>query len=201
MEQITKTFQVYAFKELGKEIQEKVITRIRNLKYEDDWMTESIDENFKEILSERGLPTKTAWSLSYSQGDGVAFYGDIDLEKFLKFYRKYKYFNKLFNGDIHAKIEGEHSRGYGMNAIVDYEDNFEEYDDELRQALIWLKRKELNKLYEELQSFVEDKVMDVSKELENIGYKELDYQYSDECIIEEIEDKDERFLEDGERWN
>lgn len=80
----------YSFEELAPEVQQKVLERLRENAFDPD----SLSEQFESILSERGLSDpKTGWSLGYCQGDGVAFWGYLDLEAFFKW---------IFSGDTHA---------------------------------------------------------------------------------------------------
>lgn len=200
---ITKKYKVFKFKELSEDVQEKVIENNREVRMNDECYTEQISEGFKETLEERGLPTDTSWSLSNCQGDGVAFYGSIDLVKFLKYNRSYTRFKKLLdNAEVSAKIIGTGYNSFCMNVSVDEYHEWDTYDDELRQAVAdnvrGITEEGIDFLREELEEFLQDCVSDVAKELEKSGYDSLDYFYSDEAIKEDIEDKDNQYLEDGE---
>src|SRR5687768_16706456 len=61
-----------------------------------EWEAECMTYQFEEFLAERGLPIeKIEWSLSSCQGDGVAFYGSIDVEKYLRFLKSWSQFRLL----------------------------------------------------------------------------------------------------------
>jgi hypothetical protein len=50
------------------------------------------------------------------------------------------------------------------------------------------------------EKWLEEWVKHVSRELEKIGYAEIEYRQSDEAIIEFFNGNEWEFLEDGERW-
>lgn len=56
----------------------------------------------------------------------------------------------------------------------------------------------LDKLVSSFQEYLEEWVQNVSRELEKLGYDEIEYQEADEQIIEMIEANDYEFLEDGD---
>lgn len=68
--------KVYSFDELSPTAKARAIEDYRPHAW-DQADSDVLNDLFKERLDEVGLPTKKlAWSLSYSQGDGVGFYGD-----------------------------------------------------------------------------------------------------------------------------
>lgn len=82
------TITGYLFTELAADIQQQVLERECQAYYEElpgEWVTEEI---WSYVCTQLGWPEKTAghsarddlkveWSLSYSQGDGVALYGTL----------------------------------------------------------------------------------------------------------------------------
>ena len=199
---ITKQYEVFKFKELSGDVQEKVIEREREYRYNDSFYNEQLDEDFKETLKERGLPTETAWNISYSQGDGVSFYGDIDLVKFLKYKRSYKRFKKLLDDAYVSAIiknENNHYTHSGtMDVYVEMESNLQEYDDELRQSMVKKIEEGLEKLRDELEEFLGEEVVETSNELEKSGNDYFGNIYSENTIHEDIEEREMQFLENGE---
>lgn len=78
-----RAIEVYTFKELSETPQEIALGKIaEQIQY---WRNDSLYEQFADKLREWGFPTeKIEWSLGYSQGDGVAFYGPVDVETYCK---------------------------------------------------------------------------------------------------------------------
>ena len=209
---ITKECKVYSFGELSDDVKEKVIEKHRQYAYEDSYHSESLKEYFKEYLEERGLPSEEIeFSLSYCQGDGVAFYGrivnwrrdDSSLEKFLKHYNAYDKFKDLakyayIRIEIARNRNGYHYSHYNTMCVdVEWESSLQDYDDELRQAVVDKIEEPFEDLAKELREVVEEIVVEVSKELEKQGYAYFDDVYSDERITEEIKINEYRFTEDG----
>ena len=76
-----KEIKVFKFEELSEEAKEVARNWYKGCMDNDFYFeTEHIKEDFQYELEKLGYPTnKIEFSLSYSQGDGVAFYGHIDL--------------------------------------------------------------------------------------------------------------------------
>jgi hypothetical protein len=85
---------VYSIKELSPSARNRVLDKWR---YEiwDDTDSDNLSADFKETLSERGFSNPdVCWGLSYSQGDGVAFWGTLHAVDLFKW---------IFSGDKRAK--------------------------------------------------------------------------------------------------
>lgn len=70
----------FTFEELSTEAKMKAIKRqVERLQLEDfsDCITEVLESEIDEVLGDAGNNLKLHYSLSYSQGDGVALYGEI----------------------------------------------------------------------------------------------------------------------------
>ncbi len=182
------TKEVFSFEELSSEAKEKAISVERRLGFDSNFMTDVILESFTEKLDEIGFPTdEIFFSLSNCQGDGVAFYGEIDIEKYLKDNIKYKRILELkdeITFNIARNSWSNHYSHYNtMTLEIDYNDIENKTDIELIQEL------EI-----QLQEFIKDK----SKELEKIGYDIIEDIESDEAIIETIQANEYEFYSDGE---
>lgn len=72
----------------------------------------------------------------------------------------------------------------------------------LQAALAGLdqKWKAIEALMTPFEEWLEQWVKDVSKELEKLGYEEIEYRRSDEAIAERFRNRDAQFLEDGEEF-
>lgn len=61
--------------------------------------------------------------------------------------------------------------------------------------------KAIEALITPFEEWLENWIKDVSKELEKIGYAEIEYRSSDEAIANSFRDRDTQFLEDGEEFD
>lgn len=169
---------VYKFEELVDDARERALEKVGG--WNAEWENENMKYMFEQYLEERGLPAeKIEWSLGHSQGDGVAFYGDIDVEKCLRFMKKWNKYRHLYvrsDGPPYANIVGNSwSTHYSHYNTMDVHC-------EMSEALT-----------EELEEFVRN----VSGELEKIGYDAFEYAYSDEAVAETCEANEIRFDERG----
>ncbi len=76
----------YKFDELSPEAKKRAIEQWREKGWAwDQSDTETLTEEFKNDLESLGLPHDNVhWQLSYAQGDGVAFEGQINVKEYLK---------------------------------------------------------------------------------------------------------------------
>ena len=216
-----EVINIYTFDELSDAAKKVAVENWRDARAADNWHeTEMITEDFCTRLREAGLPggngkkanDKTGtveWSLSNCQGDGVAFYGPIDLdvavplacdgETAKRFAEIRASLHDICLIDIYAKITrtsyGHHYSHWNTMCVeldYDYVSN-----DELRTAG-W------NDQVESFQEFIDDirdslqtYVANFSKELESDGYDTIDAMNDDEYLIEDIRACEVEFTEDG----
>lgn len=185
---------------------------------------EFIAEKFEDELIFLGLPSDDVeYSLSYSQGDGVAFYGRVEMTQ--------KLLDKLdLTDDSRMFLEQAQARGWSVDADIvrnhwathyahwntmdvetyaddaasiaedlfeddlsAYEDGTDEYSEQLGHY-VDLIEDALDQLEEALSQYVKE----VSRELEADGYSMLDYYESDDYISETLKDCDYVYNEEGE---
>jgi hypothetical protein len=148
---------------------------------------------FAETLKEWGFPhDQVEWSLGYCQGDGVAFYGTINIPTYLRKTKQTTKFRSLLNSpivDIRAYIEknsyGYHYSHYNtMSVLVDADFELSATDNQCKLAKL-------------LEESLEEHVVEVSQTLERMGYAKLDYITTREYIVEQIEINEYEFTEDG----
>lgn len=212
-----ETIKLYTFNELNPEAQAKAIERYRESM---DWSIESEDvtENFKYKLEELGLPTDDVeWSLSHCQGDGMAFYGYVDMAKVartlladesLELYKLIEAENLSIVAKIYRNSFGHHYSHYNtMEVEMDgdsidtmitylYESNGEELTTEQ-----WNEKEEMLQTFlSDLEKLIVEYVKDVSIKLEREGYEHLDYVQTDEYIKEAIESNGYEFTADGKQY-
>lgn len=181
------TITVYKFDELSPKAKKRALEEWQRLS-DEHFDASSLTESFAYRLEELGLPhDKIGWRLSSSQGDGVAFYGKIDLEEHLKknsLVKKYQVLAGLIDGgDLAVKIEKNRS----LHMYDHY--NTMDLEMDISRDLSPAEEKKVKELEEEIQ----EQIVAVSRQLEKVGYDEIEYQNSDEYLTESIEANDLEF--------
>lgn len=191
----TIELKIFRYDELSQEAKEKARKWFREtgLNYEPQIITEEM-ENTLNDLGYEGV--EVFWRLSYCQGDGVAFYGKLtNPEKLLKRllsekdFRRWKRISDVIGIDIQINRIWSHYHHYNtMEVVVDSNDL---YRDDYPYINLFLKN---------IEEKIQNDVRLVSKKLEKDGYKELEYQESDEYIDMLLSEDWYEFLADGRRW-
>ena len=194
------TIIVYSIDELTGEAKKRAVEKVQTILHE-TFEPSFLTEHFKELLKEKGLPGLSVyWSLSYCQGDGVAFYGKVDIDALLAceackpIWPELRYLQSLdFGHEI--EITGVNSRyyhhnsmkvtthypGFGLDkSLYKVEDLIEE-----RRAAVYF--------------FLDRYIKGISKELEKVGYAEIEYQTSEEMALEYATEL--QFTKDGTIFN
>jgi hypothetical protein len=188
----TRVDTVYKFDELEEAVQQKVLEKIAGWNIE-GYEPSDLTYQFEQRLEECGFPTDDIeWRLSNSQGDGVAFYGSIDVEKFLRSRKEFTKYRRFFGGshDIEAYISrNSWATHYSHWNTMDVEVRVEAYDRELTV------KEEI--LASELREMLADAVVSMSHKLESQGYEEFEWITSEEYIKEQIEANDYEFTWEG----
>lgn len=188
---ISVTERFYELKELSDEAKERARNWIRNNEAEDSaWISENLTEDFECTLKEEGfMEPELQWSLSHCQGDGVAFSARLDLQVYMTKH------NLTGWGPMHEFVAiYVHDRGthyHHENTMTVELVNECDYDDD--EAEWWCHKHE-----QALLEHVKARVRDLSFELRERGYAELEFRNSDEYIDEEAERQELLFDEDGE---
>ena len=189
------------FYELSEEAKEFAVESEKNSgrRFDDDDAS-FLTEDFQYQLAEKGFEAvKVYWSLGYCQGDGVAFYGRVftdDLKT--KDPKAGKLIERLETAgdEIATEITGANGWYHHRNSMT-VEVEFEnETDDEglptrLKIAVpVWR---------EDFESYLTEKVKEISDELEKSGYAEIDYRYKDETINRDLSERENLYEKDGTR--
>lgn len=185
--------KTYAFEydELSDKAKKKAREQVDGWESEDPFMSEMISEDFKYYLEERGLPTDVRWSLGYCQGDGVAFHGPVNVQKYMDFYslREWGPMEDL----VSVKINDTGSHYHHWNTMdVDF-DRWDDHEECEHPAAWWISR-HVDAFIDHIRS----KIKEVSRELESRGYAEIEYRHTDEYLEETIRNNDWLFDEDGD---
>jgi hypothetical protein len=185
---------LYQFEELSKEAQETAIENQRNSEcnvfldwFYDDCIEQIIAAGFKGNV-------KLKYSLSYCQGDGLSFSCD--------------YFNNL--NALFVEILGTEKQKtidcIINNCSLKIKGNNGNYcyahknDIELELNNYYVKSStNIDNLIYKVESKLKDIYINLCKELENNGYSEIEYQNSDECIIQNLIENQIEFIENGKQ--
>ena len=156
-----------------------------------DWDDAAIlTEDFKMQLAERGFPdVEVFWSLGYCQGDGVAFYGSVYPKDLKEKDPEAKRFIEALEkaGDcLGIGISGENNYYHHWNSMT-VEVEFEGETDEHIPARLKIARPLLR---EDFQTYLEEKVKEISRELERSGYAEIEYCHRDEAVRTELTERE-----------
>jgi hypothetical protein len=187
------TIQIYNFNELSQEAKDTAINNFRDVH---EIHLDFFNDEAKEIISQRGFKgnIKLQYSLSNCQGDGLSFNCDyFDSEKFYEIFREVLGSGK--DKTIETILDNSYFKVKGISGRYCYaHENDLEYtfDDNIDAPNI-----------EEVVGKVEAKLveiyLDLCKELEKMGYDEIEYQYSDEYIANELIEREYEFLENGKK--
>jgi hypothetical protein len=183
---------LYQFHELSKAAQETAIEKQRN--NENNVYLDFFYDDCIELINKKGFKgnIKLQYSLSYCQGDGLSFscdyYNNLNT-LFIEILgtEKQKTINCIINNCI-LKINGNNGRYcYAHRNDVNLElDNY------------YVKSStNLDNLISQVETKLKDLYIDLCKELENNGYSEIEYQNSDECIIDYFNNNEIEFYENG----
>lgn len=183
--------KVYTFNELSNEAKEVAINEIRNnlevyLDYFNDDAVEQIENaGFYDDI-------KLQYSLSYSQGDGLSFScNKIESKILLKFFAEV--LGKGKEKTARIIIDNSYFTNSGNTGHYCYASkNDIEYIFD-----IGIDAPNIEKIVAKVEEKIENYYLDLCKDLEKQGYANIQYQYSDEAIIETIEANGYEFLSNG----
>lgn len=179
---------VYNYDELSDEAKQRVLEDAAQFNME-TFDTNYLTDNFAETLREYGFPTdKIEWSLGHSQGDGVAFYGQVDVRQYLKKTKQLTKYRTILSKDPYVEIRrnsfGHHYSHWNTMTVED--DTYNLWQSPLAECRM-----------AQLLDEIKDSVVKVSRELEARGYAEFDRVTSKEYIEEQIEANEYEFTSDG----
>ena len=196
-------FKVYYFEELSEQAKNKAIEDYRRGGTWEQRDNENLSEYFKERLMEYGFynDVQIEFSLGYCQGDGVAFYGEIDFSIWLKNHqdhftkkelKRLEWLNEECGVELFTTRNsyGYHYSHYNtMNTNATYNECRGFRDSDL-----------LDEVLNKVEKLLKDEVVELSCDFERIGYEEIEYKNSDEYIIESIVANEYEFMEDGSMY-
>lgn len=188
------------FWELSKAAQDTAVAEECEQLERFDWDDASVlTEDFKMQLAERGFAdVEVFWSLGYCQGDGVAFYGSVyptDLKEKDRDAKKFIEALERAGDSLSIGISGENNHYHHWNSMT-VEVEFECETDEEIPARLKIARPVLR---EDFESYLDEKVKEISRELEKDGYAEIEYRQSEEVVRAELPDHKHLYEKDGTR--
>jgi hypothetical protein len=176
------------FKRLSKAAKERAIEKTRDWIREDDIQ---LQDTFDGILSEAGFPNMTIyWSLGYCQGDGVAFKGSIDMDELMK-HEPY-----IVEQLARAVLLGVNPDDWEWSGKIEQHGSYCHWNS-MDVELEW-QPENVDFIGRAIRTHIAERCKELSREMEKIGYSEIEYQTSDEHCIECIEANDYRFDRDGD---
>lgn len=167
------TITTYAFNELSDKAKKKAVAILQQSESE-NLPTEFITEVLAEKLEDTGYPSdKIAWSLSCCQGDGVAFTGRIDLDLVVP---------RLFKGDKAARLLELLEEGHIRIDIIKH--GAYSHANSMRLDVNFSGDDKDVPLVNELKEDILTDIRSLSKDMEKIGYDQIDALTSEEAVIE-----------------
>ena len=202
----TVEIKLYKIGELDEDVRACVVSEHRRLKRRMGDVTEYVTERLEQELDYFGLPSDALeWSLSYCQGDGVAFYGIVDVNRLrvaLGLLTDPKQtpcpdVTETMHDEIVALL-GVLRRNFAEEVSLAIDGNSFSYHYSHARTMeaeggIDPTNEDEVVLYEAFLSYIHA----VSRYLETLGYSIIEDIESDESIIEECEANEYEFLEDG----
>jgi len=159
--------------------------------------SENITQDLTGTLENKGYEGMDVhWSLSHSQGDGVAFYGRLTTDELVNLserllsnneYQRLKLVGELADFEIEISSTNHHYNHYNtMRVDLDDMQSLEDF------PKIW-------ELLQKLKEAIHNDIRGISRELEEQGYKQIDYYYSKEYAIDSIKANEYEFDVNGGR--
>jgi hypothetical protein len=185
------------FKRLSKAAKEKAIEWMRDCIREDNI---ELQDTFDDVLTEAGFPgMDIMWSLGYCQGDGVAFKGTLDMDELAK---HDEYIVEQLARGVLLGINPDDWEWSGKITCDSHYCHWNSMDVELEWALMWEEEtehaKSLTEICRAIRDHIAERCKELSREMEKLGYEEIEYQTSDEHCAECIECNDYRFDREGD---
>lgn len=181
---------VYDFDELSDDAKQKAI---------DNWYSSEeypfLCDDILEFINgkdEYFSGVKLAYSLSYSQGDGLSFSGEFDFDKWIDDKYTYKQSVKRVLKEYVYRVLSKANRGhysYCSRSDIDFELNtYKSYEN-------------IDLLVDEIISDIQDYYIDLCNSAEKYGYDEIEYRMTFDEFSEICESNGYTFTNDGKMKN
>ena len=192
--------KVYTFEELDESAKENAREWFRECLHNDfEDESDAITEMFQEYLAEQGYNVDfndISWSLSSCQGDGVSFVWSADGNEVLSI------FSRIYDGNIPKNVkrvipflefkfvrdDSRYCHAYTVSTEIEIQRN---YNGEIARV---------EGIIEEIERILDDDRLELCDAMGKIGYEEIAYQFSNECIDELMKASGYEFTEDGKAY-
>ena len=215
--------KVYEYSELSDDSKEKVLNREREMMWGYTGWLDDLKYLFDDMLAEKGIkayPTdelEIAMSLSYCQGDGVGFSGNLDTEYLFdgnkEFNNSFPILSQLikdynatepnYNTTLHNELTININRNRQGSAIIMYVDvDIVDVDEMIgivneSGRFFQYSGEGIEQERDEFESYLQDWFNDIAGEFERIGYADIEARESEDNIVENLDGNDIRFLKNG----
>ena len=185
-----KEIGIYLLDELPDDIQAKAIENLGNSMSE--WLPEAEDirQEMQYVLEEHGyIDMDIYFSLSYSQGDGAAAYGQLDMEHWVKEHPEYWWLiepdaGSIVDVHVHGAINNRYHHHNSMHVEV-------EVCDETVYTAFWQHK------IDELDEVILSELKEMSHRMEKVGYELIEAVREEDYIRDFACGNDTHFFEDG----
>lgn len=211
---------------------EQMLTDLKSMGFRERFKTVEFDEKVagrftgKKKTKEERVEPDIRYSLGHSQGDGVAFYGKVDVWKLLDYFantgdqdsfitekrreQAKEFLKKLedlgVKKDTDVTIEvtpNSYGNHYSHARTMDFDwyEDIEIAVQEAAEGADEVKKRDAiaagKNLSMTLMEFVTETLRDVSRGFEKTGYEEIEYHFADEQIEERAKEAEIEFHKDG----
>ena len=183
----TLEVKLYEYAELKDEAKQFAMQEYREHQWEHGELLHFFPDICRDFLETEGFfDTNVTYSLSYSQGDGLSFsaerYDNLE-ELFIEVLGVSKSKTAKLISEQCDLIIKQNSGHYCYASKSDVDLYFDYSSENLSIAF-----PNIDEVVAKVLNLLEDKYMDLCNQLEKDGYAEIEYQDSDEAVIESIED-------------
>ncbi len=202
----TVEVKLYKFDELSKEVQDKVLSKNRDINVHDDWHEFIIEDWINEEVPSKGFDaTRIYYSGFWSQGDGAMFEYDGIKDDLLN-----KFLDTMLIGteplspmrkqwilnNVSVSASGKHRGHYYHEKCCSHSIYWEVDNGDLHWSTTF--HQWLMSFADDFEAFVVEEYEYICRELYRTLEKEYDYFTEDEQIAEALRDNDYDFTEDGD---
>jgi len=199
----TKKRKLYKISQLEPRVRRLALERFQEWRNKtwNNYDNQNVAEPMEYRLTEHYGVTncELTWSLSCSQGDGVAFSGKPDISKWAK--KDQRLATLISELEAWAILSGLEPPEYFVEITI--YGNYSHWNSmtvELRNETNWYGDEDvvvplMNRVCD-IYEYLSDTVKQISRDLEKIGYAEIDYQSSEEYLTE----NGYRFTANGHRY-
>jgi hypothetical protein len=204
----TVEIKLYKFDELSKEVQDKVLSKNRDINVHDDWHEFIIEDWINETIPSKGFDaTRIYYSGFWSQGDGAMFEYDGIKDDLLK-----EFVDNILIGTEHlspmrkqwilnnvsVSVSGKHRGHYYHEGCCSHTIYWEVNNGDLHWSTTF--HQWLMSFADDFEWFLRDKYNDLCQELYRTLEKEYDYFTEDEQVAETLRVNDYDFTEGGNMY-